>query len=434
MDLPPLLTRSPASPPNSYSPSDRSSSIGYPSPNLVAQQYSLSIYDSSCSMAPLPPNPEDSHHASLDTMAQQEWAHVTSQAISGIGSTGYETFGNFGSPSPFGQHDVYSSHQHQDSSIMPHSPPPTAPQPSHSRSPAGSLRSSLVYASSTPLMAQPMTPRIKVEAAPVDYRHAADMPQYASPARSLAAYSADVGLYSTSLPSPGYLSDTQSSAWSHKDYNSNEAEGYYGPGQSTLGGGGGVGGVGGSSNQPEQRRRPVSKSPRIRKKFTTKDEANYHCEVKGCGKMFSRSYNYKAHMETHDEKREYPFPCQTTGCSKRFVRKTDLQRHHQSVHMKERNHKCDYCSRLFARKDTLRRHMEDGCPKRFDIGTMDLRAESYTQRPLSADLGMLSSTHSTLPPLTMPSMGSNGLLMDPSRGRDLSSSSDQVVKSHGWGR
>lgn len=91
------------------------------------------------------------------------------------------------------------------------------------------------------------------------------------------------------------------------------------------------------------------------RRHTTKEEANFQCTVKGCGKFFSRSYNFKSHMETHDDKREYPFPCQIANCTKKFVRKTDLQRHHQSVHTKERNHKCDYCSRLFARKDTLRR-------------------------------------------------------------------------------
>jgi hypothetical protein len=91
------------------------------------------------------------------------------------------------------------------------------------------------------------------------------------------------------------------------------------------------------------------------RKHTTKEEANFQCMVKGCGKFFSRSYNFKSHMETHDERREYPFPCQEPNCTKKFVRKTDLQRHHQSVHTKERNHKCDFCGRLFARKDTQRR-------------------------------------------------------------------------------
>ncbi|KAG7150040.1 Zinc finger protein PLAG1 like [Verticillium longisporum] len=113
-------------------------------------------------------------------------------------------------------------------------------------------------------------------------------------------------------------------------------------------------------------------------------------------------------METHDDKREYPFPCQIGDCNKRFVRKTDLQRHHQSVHTKERNHKCDYCSRLFARKDTLRRHMEDGCSRRFDLGTLDLRSEGYNSSSSSRRQLPGTSTatteygvpsHGTLPPL-----------------------------------
>lgn len=91
------------------------------------------------------------------------------------------------------------------------------------------------------------------------------------------------------------------------------------------------------------------------RRLTTKEDANFQCHIKGCGKLFGRSYNYKAHMETHDSTREYPFPCPVKECNKKFVRKTDLQRHHQSVHMKQRNYRCDYCSRHFARKDTLRR-------------------------------------------------------------------------------
>lgn len=119
---------------------------------------------------------------------------------------------------------------------------------------------------------------------------------------------------------------------------------------------------------------PRTRQPR---RLTTKEDANFQCHVKGCEKFFGRSYNFKAHMETHDAGREYPFPCPLKDCNKKFVRKTDLQRHHQSVHMKQRNHRCDYCSRFFARKDTLRRHMEDGCSKRFDIETVDFRPQSY---------------------------------------------------------
>jgi len=116
---------------------------------------------------------------------------------------------------------------------------------------------------------------------------------------------------------------------------------------------------GGPSPSRSQDLRQSSGVARIRqpRKLTTKEDANFQCNVKGCGKLFGRSYNYKAHMETHDAAREYPFPCPLENCTKKFVRKTDLQRHHQSVHMKQRNHRCDYCSRFFARKDTLRRYV-----------------------------------------------------------------------------
>lgn len=157
---------------------------------------------------------------------------------------------------------------------------------------------------------------------------------------------------------------------------------------------------------PGQERRRVNngavrtKAPR---KMTTQEDANFQCSVKGCGKLFSRSYNYKAHLETHSNNREYPFPCQVSGCSKRFVRKTDLQRHHASVHEKSRTHQCDFCSRFFARKDTLRRyvswsagklyrfvqeltyhrHMEDGCPKRFDLNMSFNPSTSATEHSKS---------------------------------------------------
>lgn len=109
-------------------------------------------------------------------------------------------------------------------------------------------------------------------------------------------------------------------------------------------------------NSGSQGQRRPNGVPRTRtRRLTSKEDANFQCHVKGCGKLFGRSYNFKAHMETHDASREYPFPCPVKDCNKKFVRKTDLQRHHQSVHMKQRNHRCDYCSRFFARKDTLRR-------------------------------------------------------------------------------
>lgn len=177
--------------------------------------------------------------------------------------------------------------------------------------------------------------------------------------------------------------------------------------------------------EKEERKGPPSSIARTRtsRQTTKPEDANYQCKVKGCGKLFSRSYNFKAHMETHDSSRVYPFPCPLQDCSKKFVRKTDLQRHHQSVHMKERNFRCDLCSRHFARKDTLRRyvrssifmiltinsyrHMEDGCSKRFDIalgynqysGTFQEELKN-TPHPTSVE-SPYSSTPTLYPPTTI---------------------------------
>ena len=68
---------------------------------------------------------------------------------------------------------------------------------------------------------------------------------------------------------------------------------------------------------------------RKRRQLTTAAEANHECHL--CGKLFGRSYNHKAHMETHDPSRVYAHPCGVQACGKKFVRKTDLTRHYQSV-------------------------------------------------------------------------------------------------------
>jgi uncharacterized Zn-finger protein len=190
-----------------------------------------------------------------------------------------------------------------------------------------------------------MTPRVKMETAS-DYSHSTDSSHYPSPRSIHTSFAADNGPY-TGSTSTGYLSDSGSTTWHKPEYHHQpmEPEHYY-PGPPPPP----------SFLQHDTRRQyRVARPKRAPRRLTTKEEANFQCEIKGCGKLFSRSYNFKAHMETHDEKREYPFPCQVPDCSKKFVRKTDLQRHHQSVHLRERTHKCDYCARMFARKDTLRR-------------------------------------------------------------------------------
>jgi len=58
---------------------------------------------------------------------------------------------------------------------------------------------------------------------------------------------------------------------------------------------------------------------------------NAVCACARCGKLFQRSYNLKAHMETHDPYRSHPHLCSYSDCDKQFVRRTDLIRHEQSV-------------------------------------------------------------------------------------------------------
>ncbi|KAG8160587.1 hypothetical protein KVR01_010123 [Diaporthe batatas] len=400
MDLTPPLTKSPASTPKTYCPSETSSS-DYPSPDLVEQHYRISsIYESDapCSMAPensLPP---------LDGLAQGEWnpaaalhPSLTTASMSSVLSAEYDPFAAYGGsvPGPY-THDMYGSNSH--------TPPQTM---AASRSPDPSLRRSSLAYTHLPAASSPTTPRIKAET-PSEYEQT-ESSHYPSPRITNAPYSTNMGSY-PSLPSlgqpamqsaSGYASEGPVTAWTKPDEYPLEPERFY----LTTG-----------SQSPaavfgqQEARRPGrlgSRSKRAPRKLTTKEEANFQCDVEGCGKLFSRSYNFKAHMETHDEKREYHFPCQVEACTKKFVRKTDLQRHHQSVHVKERNHKCDYCARMFARKDTLRRHMDDGCSKRFDIGTLDLR-------PSDED-----NDSRTLPPLTIP---------------PLSRGSSEVNSNYSWAR
>ena len=87
------------------------------------------------------------------------------------------------------------------------------------------------------------------------------------------------------------------------------------------------------STERQDRRRAYSSEDiledRRKRGYTRPDNAN--CSCKTCGKLFQRSYNLKAHMETHDPDRSHPHTCEYEGCEKRFVRRTDLLRHEQSV-------------------------------------------------------------------------------------------------------
>ncbi|KAI1278670.1 hypothetical protein F5Y07DRAFT_66568 [Xylaria sp. FL0933] len=410
MDLsPPSLIRSPSSSRNSNHSRSPSLGVDYSSLDFVDPFYKVdTVYEQSCSVLSTAMDHSGNPHHRLEATTSAEWAEtpamhsVPSMGGQGIVSSDYVPYVSYDSAmhAPY-SHDLYSTHMAHAPALS-YAQSPLASMPSRSPDPSSS-RHALPYHSTSPI------PRIKLESGH-EYPSGGEMSQYPSP-RSAHALMAEPSSYGSQAGSSGYLSDAPSGSWARSDYPPIDADPYYvGPGGST------------SSLVPDRRNqgpsRPSRAPKRQARKLTSKDEANFQCEVEGCGKLFSRSYNYKAHMETHDKKREYPFSCTYEDCNKKFVRKTDLQRHHQSVHMKEKNHKCDYCGRHFARKDTLRRHMEDGCSKRFDIGTMDIRgAESYDSynvpiRSIPSSSGHLVAPTPHLPPMTLPRGGSSSGMPD----------------------
>ena len=333
---PPALTRSPTSPPNELS---------YPSPPMMAeQQYKIAAFSSGppCSL-PSAYDPELTLPP-LDTVNQPGWntasmhSSSSTSAVPAVVASSYDAFSTPYEPisSSYSQ-DGYQRSQTSSPSQLGH----------QEHSPSQETRPT----SKSP---GPFRPIAKTE--PSDYSQP-ETTRYPSPPRSIATpYVTEASHYSagTTAPAPGvgsssYLPESQP-GWANsraEHHPPESATPVYQPASDV------------SAALMHNRRlsrssRQVRKAPR---RMTTKEEANYQCHYDGCGKLFSRSYNYKAHLETHDKNRAYSFPCPVKDCNKKFVRKTDLQRHNASVHLKERSHKCQYCGRPFARKDTLRRYV-----------------------------------------------------------------------------
>lgn len=355
MELTPQSTCSPISP-NRYI-SDPQPLYEYPSPAQSDSRFrsteslpGLGLY--SCQMSGSTVEETNSGSEVQPSTATNEWTTTniqhrnpprSSQSTPNVLSAEYDPFAPFHpAVSAAYTHDIYSS-QTAEVTILPTSPVPsgnTSQRSSFSSAPASEI---FTQAGSV----HSYTPRIKME----------DHPEYVPGNDSMMLSSPQLGhsLLTSASSYPGSLEATfyQDPGWSKVEYTSQDQL----PSISTL-----------PIPPYDRRSESQDRSPagslvhrrgpvrtRIRK-LTTEEDANFQCHVKGCGKLFGRSYNFKAHMETHDASREYPFPCPLKDCNKKFVRKTDLQRHHQSVHMKQRNHRCDYCSRYFARKDTLRRY------------------------------------------------------------------------------
>ena len=337
--------KSPPSPPETCCPSE-GSTRDYSSPALLSRAFDISTSYNSVEQFSVSPalHQQEAFLRPGDVMSHPGWVppddmiagspSSSSSAVPNVLPAGYDPFTAYESclPTSYPTHESY--------------PPPPSNYPPFSHGSPGipSHVPSMTSRSSFEHIHDSSGARIKVES-PMAYSSSLGAPHYSSAGPTHAPRGLDTSPMPQNFhPSYGAVATP---AWTKAQYDTSQL--YMSP----------------QPQMPEAGRdgqgAKAARTRRQPRKHTTKEEANFQCEVEGCGKFFSRSYNYKSHLETHDEKREYPFPCPVDGCTKKFVRKTDLQRHHQSVHMKERNHKCDYCGRLFARKDTLRRFVQLCC-------------------------------------------------------------------------
>lgn len=79
------------------------------------------------------------------------------------------------------------------------------------------------------------------------------------------------------------------------------------------------------------------------------DNAKFMCDY--CGETFTRAYNLKGHIRSHEGSK--PFVCET--CGKGFARRHDLKRH-ELLHTGVKKYLCQACKTPFVRLDALQRH------------------------------------------------------------------------------
>ncbi|KAF9173644.1 hypothetical protein BGX20_002590 [Mortierella sp. AD010] len=107
-----------------------------------------------------------------------------------------------------------------------------------------------------------------------------------------------------------------------------------------------------SSTSSSSSSSPNGKAPR--QQADTIEKRMHPCTVAGCHKSFTRAFNLRSHLNTHNGER--PHKCPEPGCDWDFVRRHDLDRHVKSKHMANKPYACRQCTSRFGRSDALQRH------------------------------------------------------------------------------
>jgi len=105
-----------------------------------------------------------------------------------------------------------------------------------------------------------------------------------------------------------------------------------------------------SSSMPS----PKGKGHGNRSQMETIEKRMHPCTFDGCDKSFTRAFNLRSHLNTHNGER--PHKCPEEGCEWDFVRRHDLDRHIKSKHMANKPYACKQCTSRFGRSDALQRH------------------------------------------------------------------------------
>ncbi|KAI9836410.1 MAG: hypothetical protein M1819_001440 [Sarea resinae] len=294
----------------------------HPGPENALGLYGYNIPTSSSKVTTgnlLPPSPQPSELWARPSVTEQSLSYC-SQPPQDIFSAAYDPFANVSNnPPPSFMRPAFTSGPPDGPEYRTTSMTSPSNVPSHRSSFSSTCTTSEAY--SHPGSELGYTPKVKIEDTNEWYTGSSNHSNMHAQMAGQRLVSSPQHHGPVHVPLPT-MQRPQSAAWSNYDLRSENNGGQYD-----------------ESSRSDSYRHPKSDTEhpiitdvartRKRRQLTTPSEANHECRV--CGKLFGRSYNYKAHMDTHDPARVYPHICSVRNCNKKFVRKTDLVRHEDSV-------------------------------------------------------------------------------------------------------